>query len=214
MLSRGAAHCVLQFATMSTPLPRGLSLPWRAGCRLVPRPARSSFSSRGCRYVPIFLRVIRYWAIAGLIATAMALFTAFQTRLQFLLRGEEMSYSGTLLWSSVIWYIWALLAPFAILLTTRHPIEKGPALIKSVVLQIIFGAIFIGLHATIAALIMHDYPEQFGILPEVGPAQAEALAREELRTQAASAQLMALAQQMQPHFLFNALNALVAMQPE
>jgi LytS/YehU family sensor histidine kinase len=45
-------------------------------------------------------------------------------------------------------------------------------------------------------------------------AQAEALAREELRTQAASAQLMALAQQMQPHFLFNALNALVAMQPE
>jgi two-component system sensor histidine kinase AlgZ len=35
-----------------------------------------------------------------------------------------------------------------------------------------------------------------------------------MRTQAASAQLMALAQQMQPHFLFNALNALVAMQPE
>jgi two-component system sensor histidine kinase AlgZ len=45
-------------------------------------------------------------------------------------------------------------------------------------------------------------------------AQTEALAREELRTQAASAQLTALARQMQPHFLFNALNALVAMLDE
>lgn len=45
-------------------------------------------------------------------------------------------------------------------------------------------------------------------------AQDEARAREEMRTQAVSAQLMALAQQMQPHFLFNALNALVAMQEE
>jgi LytS/YehU family sensor histidine kinase len=45
-------------------------------------------------------------------------------------------------------------------------------------------------------------------------AQADALAREELRTQAVSAQLTALARQMQPHFLFNALNALVAMLDE
>jgi two-component system sensor histidine kinase AlgZ len=45
-------------------------------------------------------------------------------------------------------------------------------------------------------------------------AQGEALAREELRTQAVSAQLTALAKQMQPHFLFNALNALVAMLEE
>ena len=45
-------------------------------------------------------------------------------------------------------------------------------------------------------------------------AQAEALARRESEAQAARAQLSALKRQMQPHFLFNALNALVAMQGE
>jgi two-component system, LytTR family, sensor kinase len=189
---------------------------------------------------------MRYWVIAGLMASAMTLFTAFQTRLQFMLRGQEMAYFDTVLWSGVIWYIWALLAPLAIILTMRHPIEKGPGLVRAVALQIVLAAGFIGLHAAIAAAIMHIYPERFGILPQFGPAilqllamqghwgfmsyvalvamvhvgiyfrraQTEALAREELRTQAASAQLTALARQMQPHFLFNALNALVAMLQE
>jgi hypothetical protein len=190
--------------------------------------------------------MLRYWAIAGLMASAMMLFTAFQTRLQFMMRGQDMAYLDTMLWSGVIWYIWALLAPLAIILTLRNPIEKGPGLVRAVALQIVFAAGFIGLHATIAAAVMHIYPERFGILPQFGPAilqllamqghwgfmsyvalvalvhvgiyfrraQSEALAREELRTQAASAQLTALARQMQPHFLFNALNALVAMLEE
>ncbi len=45
-------------------------------------------------------------------------------------------------------------------------------------------------------------------------AQSEALARREMEARAASAQLSALKRQMQPHFLFNALNALVSMQRE
>ena len=45
-------------------------------------------------------------------------------------------------------------------------------------------------------------------------AQAEALARRESEAHAAQAQLAALRRQMQPHFMFNALNALVAMQRE
>jgi two-component system LytT family sensor kinase len=45
-------------------------------------------------------------------------------------------------------------------------------------------------------------------------AQAELLAREALRTEAATAQLSALKRHMQPHFLFNSLNALVSMQSE
>jgi len=208
-------------------------------------PPAVSDAARG-RFVPMAVRVLRYWIIAGLMATAMTLFTAFQTRLQFMLRGQEMAYFDTVLWSGVIWYIWALLAPLAIILTMRHPIEKGPGLVRAVALQVLFAAGFIGLHATLAAAVMHLYPERFGILPEFGPAilqllamqghwgfmsyialvamvhvgiyfrraQTEALAREELRTQAASAQLTALARQMQPHFLFNALNALVAMLEE
>ena len=195
---------------------------------------------------PLAIRLLRYWAIAALVATAMSLFTAFQTLMQFILRGQEMSYIATWQWSSIIWYLWALLAPMPILLTLRFPIERGRGLAKSIPLHLLFAGIFIGLHATLAAMIMHVYPERFGIVPDLGPAivqllamqahwgflsyvaliamvhvaifvrraKDEALAREQLRTQAVSAQLMALAQQMQPHFLFNALNALVAMQDE
>lgn len=195
----------------------------------------------------IFVRVIRYWAIAALLATAMMLFTAFQTNMQFLLRGQEMSYFSSMFWSAVIWYTWAFLAPLPIMFALRYPIEKGrPGFARTIALHIALGAAFIGLHAVIAAAIMYPYPERFGLLPEFAPAiiqllamqahwgflsyvamialvhvtiyvqraQTEALAREELRTQAVSAQLTALARQMQPHFLFNALNALVAMLDE
>lgn len=197
-------------------------------------------------FAPTVARVLRYWAFAGLMATVMTLFTAFQTRMQFLLRGQEMAYFDSVLWSAVIWYVWALLAPLAIVLALRNPVEKGAGLVKALAFQVLFAACFIGLHAVVAAAVMHTYPERFGLVPEynqsiiqllamqghwgvmsyigliamvhvgiwVRRAQDEALAREELRTEAASAQLMALARQMQPHFLFNALNALVSMQAE
>jgi hypothetical protein len=197
--------------------------------------------------VSIFVRVIRYWCIAAVLATVMMLFTGFQTQMQFLLRGEEMRYLDTMLWSSIIWYAWAFIAPLPIMLALRFPIERGrPGFLRTVFLHVVCGAAVIGLHAVLAAAIMHVYPERFGILPQFGPsiiqmlamqahwgflayvamiaivhvtiyvrrAQAEALAREELRTQAVTAQLTALARQMQPHFLFNALNALVAMLDE
>jgi hypothetical protein len=198
-------------------------------------------------FVSIFLRVIRYWAIAALLATAMMLFTAFQTNMQFLLRGQEMSYFSSMLWSAVIWYTWAFVAPLPIMFALRFPIEKGrPGFARAIGMHLVMGAAFIGLHAVLAAAIMYPYPDRFGLLPEFGPAiiqllamqahwgflsyvamialvhvtiyvrraQEDALAREELRTQAVSAQLTALARQMQPHFLFNALNALVAMLDE
>ena len=153
-----------------------------------------------------------------------------------------------MLWSAVIWYTWAFAraaADHAGAALTRSK-RAGPVLRATSALHLVLGAVCIGLHAIIAAAIMHPYPERFGLLPEFGPAiiqllamqahwgflsyvamialvhvtiyvrraQAEALAREELRTQAVSAQLTALARQMQPHFLFNALNALVAMLDE
>jgi len=191
-------------------------------------------------------RVLRYWAIALLIATAMTLFTGFQTNMQFVLRGMEMSFLSSAMWSMVIWFTWAFLAPFAVLATLRDPIEKGPALPLALLRQVLFAIAFIGTHAAIAASIMHISPRQFSMSDDysdsfvlllaqqahwalmsylalvlmvhvvfyVRRAQSEALAREELRTQAAAAQLTALARQMQPHFLFNALNALVSMLEE
>ena len=58
--------------------------------RIAPRAVAEKFKG-DVSSVSIFLRVIRYWAIAALLATAMMLFTAFQTNMQFLLRGQEMS---------------------------------------------------------------------------------------------------------------------------
>ena len=208
--------------------------------------AAPPFGAAAKPLTPTVARVLRYWALAGLMATVMTLFTAFQTRMQFLLRGQEMAYFDSVLWSAVIWYVWALLAPLAIVLALRNPVEKGSGLARALAFQVVFAACFIGLHAVVAAAVMHTYPERFGLVPEynqsiiqllamqghwgvmsyigliamvhvgiwVRRAQDEMLAREEMRTQAASAQLMALARQMQPHFLFNALNALVAMLEE
>jgi len=236
-----ASHVIerrAHFATM-------LGSPPRAPAHAAGAPMAETL--KGTQSVSIFLRVIRYWAIAALLASAMMLFTAFQTNMQFLLRGQEMSFFSSMLWSAVIWYTWAFVAPLPIMLALRFPIERGrPGFARNVGLHLVLGAVCIGVHAVIAAAIMHPYPERFGLLPEFGPAiiqllamqahwgflsyiamialvhvtiyvrraQEEALAREELRTQAVSAQLTALARQMQPHFLFNALNALVAMLDE
>src|SRR3569832_487133 len=77
-------------------------------------------------------RLLRYWSIAAGMATAMTLFTGFQTMMQFLLRGQEMSYVASLQWSAIIWYLWALLAPFAVLLTLRYPLERGQGLVRAI----------------------------------------------------------------------------------
>jgi two-component system sensor histidine kinase AlgZ len=166
--------------------------------------------------------------------------------MQFLLRGEKMVYGGQVRWSAFVWFTWALLAPFAIALIQRYPIERGRGMARAIAFNVLLTVGFVGLHAIVTAHIMVGvnlfgmaslgYSTQvvsllaaqahWGFLLYVGlvamvhvvfyfqRAQVESLAREELRAQAASAQLMALSQQMQPHFLFNALNALVAMQDE
>src|SRR5947209_3317358 len=65
----------------------------------------------GSAHVLLFRRVLRYWAIALLIATAMTLFTGFQTNMQFALRGSDMRFFDSAVWSLVIWFTWAFLAP-------------------------------------------------------------------------------------------------------
>jgi hypothetical protein len=202
-------------------------------------------SARRARALSLGARLVRYWLLGALGASVLTLFTSFQTFMQFLLRGQEMFYWFQIRWSSVVWFCWAFLAPFAILLISQFPIERGRGMARAIAFNALLTLGFVGLHAMLAARLMIPmFPEgvaqdptsqtvsllasqaHWGFLLYLGlvaivhvaiyvrRAQAEALAREEMRTQAASAQLMALAQQMQPHFLFNALNALVAMQPE
>lgn len=65
------------------------------------------------------------------------------------------------------------------------------------------------LHWELMSYAMVVAATQFGMY--FRRAQNERLARQELETHAVSAQLGALKRQMQPHFLFNALNAQVAM---
>ena len=188
----------------------------------------------------------RYGLIALVAATAMTAITTFQTQMQMVVRGEEMSLAPMLAWNAVIWYVWGALAPFVVVLCQRHPIELRAWNWRPIALQVLLALVFIVLHATIVAALMQVSPLWFGMpenfsarvvrllttqahwgvmcyLATVACAHAEiysrrardeSLAREALRTQAATAQLSALQRQMQPHFLFNALNALVAMLEE
>jgi hypothetical protein len=193
-------------------------------------------------------RLIRYGLIAVLAATVMTVFTGIQVQMQMVTRGEDGSGSwlASFEWNAVIWYSWALVAPFAAILVSRYPIEKGAVLSRNMARQVALGLGFIVLHAMIAGAVMQIAPSAFyvpatfigatvrllcvqahwGLMSfmiivtlmhvsiYVQRAQAEAMGREELRTQAATAQLYALKRQMQPHFLFNALNALAAMLDE
>jgi len=188
----------------------------------------------------------RYGLIALVAATAMTAITTFQTQMQMVVRGDEMSLAPMLAWNAVIWYVWGALAPFVVVFCQRHPVEWRMWSWRSLTLQVLLALVFIALHATIVAALMQISPLWFGMpesyfarvvrllttqahwgvmcyLATVACAHAEiyfrrarneSLAREALRTQAATAQLSALQRQMQPHFLFNALNALVAMLEE
>ena len=191
-------------------------------------------------------RLRRYGLIAFVAATVMTAITTFQTQMQMVVRGEDMSLVPMFAWNAVIWYVWGVLAPFVVLFCQRHPLEWREWSWRAFALQASAALVFIALHATIVAAAMQVTPAWFG-MPETFSARvvrllttqahwgvmcylattacahaeiyfrrarAESLAREALRTQAATAQLSALQRQMQPHFLFNALNALVAMLEE
>jgi hypothetical protein len=172
------------------------------------------------------------WPVLLALWTVPALLSVFETVTFSHLGGHDIA-----LWRAVIaeappWYLWAALTPVIIRLGARFPLERGAT--PSTILvhlgsSLVAGALYAGV-AACADVWVRPSPKgvvtdwfdwyvsglplivvlYFAILG-VGYALARASEAEQLRTELAVAQLDALRAQLQPHFLFNTLNAITAL---
>ncbi len=179
----------------------------------------------------------RYLALWSLIVLAFAVQRMIHDAL---LGGQVWSAFVYLRWSMIQWYTWAALAPLVFRLAASHPIQSSGRLsairfhlvagIGVTVIAVIIGAgvsilfepssffeqiqQFIGQHMatgllTYWALVLLQHSLHF---------QAEKSRREveasHLATELAQSRLQVLKTQLQPHFLFNTLHAIVTLLDE
>lgn len=185
----------------------------------------------------------RFWIEAAIIFaawTAFALITAYQTSAQFALRGAQMrlNWAQMLMTNFLESFLWALTTLAVFWLVRRFPIERAHALRAFAVYGL--GVIALLMLRLIAAGVIADYLEWvpqpsfktqfwarltqnviFYVLL-LGVAHATLYYRryrereraaERLTAGLATARLQALKMQLQPHFLFNTLNAISALIP-
>ncbi len=173
--------------------------------------------------------------------TAVALLFAMQGFLQDALLGREVwSLVDYLRWSMVQWYTWAALAPWVFRIAQRHPVTP-PLRLASLAVPILAGIGITWLALIIGALVSSLFePSSFGeqLLHFVGRHfavgmltyaalfalqhalhyQAEQARREleasQLATELAKSRLQVLKTQLQPHFLFNTLHAIITLLDE
>lgn len=175
----------------------------------------------------------------GLWSAVMAVF-AVQAFFNDVSNGMGWSIFDYLRWSMIQWYVWAALAPYVFRFSERHPIQPplrlrslGTHLVASVCVTLV--AIIIG--AMISTLFEPSgFMEQlwqfaskhFAIgmltywalvaIQQAVHFQAEKARREveasRLATELAQSRLQVLKTQLQPHFLFNTLHAIVTLLDE
>ncbi len=185
----------------------------------------------------------RFWIEAAIIFaawTAFALITAYQTSVQFALRGAQMrlNWSQMLMTNLLESFLWALTTLAVFWLVRRFPIERAHALRAFAVHGL--GVIALLMLRLIASGVIADYLEWVPQPPFktvfwtrltqnvifyvllLGVAHATLYYRryrereraaERLTAGLATARLQALKMQLQPHFLFNTLNAISALIP-
>lgn len=179
----------------------------------------------------------RYLALWSLIVLAFAVQRMIHDAL---LGGQVWSAFVYLRWSMIQWYTWAALAPLVFRLAASHPIQSSGRLsairfhlfasIGVTVIAIIIGAAvsslfepgsfsdqiqqFIGQHMAIGLLTYWALV----LLQHSLHIQAEKARREveasRLATELAQSRLQVLKMQLQPHFLFNTLHAIVTLLDE
>lgn len=168
--------------------------------------------------------------------TAIALISASQTILAYRATGGPVHVGVVLKLSFASWYVWAALAPLAILAARRFPLEAG-AWVRRLPLHILFNGLLavaaVGAYLLVRALL--GLPTRRSFLIElVGSANVHLVtywavvglvhaadyyrrARErelraaELAAQLAEARLDALRMQLHPHFLFNTMHAIASL---
>ena len=173
----------------------------------------------------MYLLSMLRWRVVLAIWTVPALLSVFETEMFLAQSGQHTALWRVLLSEVPPWYVWAALTPVIFRLGRRFPLDRGlrpSAVAVHVVASLVAGTLYASVAAFLSVasgrarqalpiyildwwlsglpLIMLSY---FGVLG-IGYAL---VFREEL----AVAQLGALRAQIQPHFLFNTLNAITAL---
>lgn len=172
--------------------------------------------------------------------TAVMLVFALQGFVHDAIHGNTWSIFDYLRWSMIQWYTWAALAPLVFRLAQRHPVQ-APLRLRSLGTHALASAGVTLLAVIIGALVSTlfeptSFSEQFwqfagkhvgtGLLTywallaiqQALHYQAEKARRDmeasRLATELAQSRLQVLKTQLQPHFLFNTLHAIVTLLDE
>jgi len=172
--------------------------------------------------------------------SAMVVVFAVQQSLHDAINGPTWSASDYLRWSMIQWYTWAALAPLVFRLAQRYPIQaplrlRGLGMQLSASIGVTLLALAIGAFVS-TAFEPSSFGQQFwyflsqhfatGLLTywalfaiqQAMHFHAEKTRREveasQLAAELAQSRLRALKSQLQPHFLFNTLHAIVTLLDE
>lgn len=175
---------------------------------------------------------LRLWAWIWAGWTALAVFFATSLWLTYISQGRQANFGASLTVSLAEWWIWALLTPIVILLARRFPLQADHRR-RDVAVHLVAGALLA------AAKVIGERVVRlwiFGVLPYLLPSslalhflvywalvgatrafeyyresQARALRASQIEARLTEARLQLLHAQLQPHFLFNALNTIAEM---
>ncbi|MEP6999518.1 MAG: sensor histidine kinase [bacterium] len=174
---------------------------------------------------------LSFWPIFGL-WTIPTLLSTFETVMFSRIGGRSMPVYLAFLAEAPQWYGWALLTPVIVVLGERFPL-RWPPRVRNLIIHASASVSFSLLVAMADAFVnMYVRPSRFdfvdatrnwflGGLPAttlayfaiiaLSYAVGNAARLRERETQLREAQLSALRMQIQPHFLFNSLNAIMAL---
>jgi sensor histidine kinase YesM len=181
----------------------------------------------------MFARRWLRWALAFVGLTFVALFFASQTYLSYKYSGGQ-AHAGIILKLNLAdWYLWGILAPVIIRLAKRFPLERERWKQSAIVhlaagfaiallkwwLDNVFRRYALGLPRSVSLVyVIHGNLLTYAILLAATQGyqyyrryREGELRSAQLSTQLAQAQLQALRMQLQPHFLFNTLNAIATL---
>jgi signal transduction histidine kinase len=173
-------------------------------------------------------RGLRTWTTIWAGWTALALFFAVSNSLTYLSAGRPPSWSQTISRALSEWWLWALLTPLVVLLARRYPLH-GPRRWRSLAIHVAAGivlavaktaadrAIFALLTGFWMYWLVSTVALQFfvyGALVAIAHGleyYRRSREREQLEARLAATRLQLLNMQLQPHFLFNTLNAIAEL---
>ena len=178
----------------------------------------------------------RYFALWTLVAVVFAI----QQYLTAGLRGSDWPMYDYLRWSMIQWYIWAALAPTVFRLAERYPVRM-PLRLRGLGAQLVASVCITFVAMAVGAMVSTVFePSGFGqqlwyflaqhfatglltywalfAIQQAIHFHAEKARREvetsRLATELAQSRLLALKSQLQPHFLFNTLHAIITLLDE